>query len=86
MGVMFARRTNLIAGGNATGSESTIPNGDPERVELVCDPSRVGAGLAFDPWTLSTAIEFHASGVNTRSLPLAVRTDACLILTRAQGE
>jgi hypothetical protein len=62
---MFAQRTNLIAGGNATGSESTLAC-DPERVEFhiaMFDPVRVGAHLTLLPWALPTAIQFNRFAV-----------------------
>ena len=37
---------------------------DPVRVGLTLTPSGSRTCFAFDPWTLSTAIESHACGVN----------------------
>ena len=47
-GFRFAQRTNLIAGGNATESESIVSS-DPDGVEVIkggfFDPFRVGAHI-----------------------------------------
>jgi hypothetical protein len=62
----FAQRTNLIAGGSATGFESVI---DPTLkgsnfTPLFFDPFRVGAGIAVRfPWALPTAIQFNRFAV-----------------------
>jgi hypothetical protein len=50
---LFAQRTNLIAGGNATGSESIIE----------CDPERVEFKRAFfDPFRVEMPIERFTVG------------------------
>jgi hypothetical protein len=43
---MFAQRTNLIAGGNATGSEWTS-GCDPERVDADIDALTVGGAHGY---------------------------------------
>ena len=49
-----------IAGGIATGSESTIELSDPERIELISIRPFQGRVMfiILDPWALPTALEF----------------------------